>query len=320
MRDRALGRFKGVLPVLLVLVSMLADAQDFPVLARQPVQRNLYLSRDPDSAVPEVFVAARTVTTLRFETPCDPAQTRMLGWEGRFEPLLVGGKSVVIVPLRDLGPDDRFMLLVTLMDGTSLPFTVTAAKEVVDGQVDVFPDPQSPEAVRVELRAAQEENRSLRAENSRYRHEEASVEHALATLLANNQAALTPFRVEEKWRPVEPGIDVEVSILLPKGRATKGRVAIVFQITNLAPEKPWKLQEAQLTNAATLEKKPFALRTSTASIAPGETGRIAIIMDLPPLDSIKTGDALVLELFRDGGLRQGCFQLDLASLAARLRR
>ncbi|MFL5351490.1 DUF2381 family protein [Archangium sp.] len=320
MRTRALGWFGRSLPIVFVLVSFFVEAQELPQSARQPVRRNLYLSKDSNSAVPEVFVAARTVTTLRFEHPCDPVGTRMLGWEGRFEPLLVGGGSVVIVPLRELEPDDRFMLVVALTDGTSLPFTVAAAKDAVDGQVDVFPDSESPEAVRIALRAKQEENSSLRAENWRYRREESSVDHALATLLANNQIALTPFRVEEKWRPLEPDIDAEVFILLPKGRVYKGRAAVVFQITNLASEKPWKLQEARLLNAATLEKKPFALRASTASIAPGETGRIAIVMDLPPLDSIKTGDRFVLELFRDGGLRQGYVELDLESLAIRARR
>jgi len=321
MGKRALGRFKHVFIVLFVLVSTLVAAQAVPLLARQPVRRNLFLSKNPDRAVPEVFVAARTVTTLRFDIPCDPARTGMLGWEGRFEPLLVGGKSVVIVPLRELTPDDRFILLVTLTDGTSLPFTVTAGVDAVDGQVDVFPDPESPEAVRVELTEKREENQALRVENRRYRQQEASVEHALATLLASNRTELTPFRVEEKWRPgASVDIDAEVSILLPKGRFAKGKAAVVFQMTNLAPEKPWKLQEARLMNAATWEKKSFALRMSTTVIAPGETGRIAIVMDLPPLDSIKTGDMLVLEIFRDGGLRQGYVELDLASLASRVRR
>lgn len=227
---------------------------------------------------------------------------------------------MVIVPVRGLAPDDRFLLLVTLADGTSLPFTVTAGKDAVDGQVDVFPDPQSPEAMRAELQAKQVENGVLRAENRRYRQEEVSAEHALATLLANNQAVLTPFQVEEKWRPGAPDIEGEISILLPRGRVVRGLAAVVFEITNLAPERPWRLQEARLMNAVTLEKKPFALRMSAAAIAPGETGRIAVILDLPPLKSIKTGDMLVLEIFRDGGLRQGYVELDLAALAARVHR
>lgn len=319
MRERTVGWLRGVFPVLFALLPMLAAAQDLPELARQLVRRELYLSKE-SREVPEVFVAARTVTTLRFDIPCDPLQTRLLGWEGRFEPLLVGGKSVVIVPLRDLAPDDRFMLLVTLADGTSVPFTVTTGKDVVDGQVDVFPDPESPEAVRAALRAKQAENRALRAENQRYRQEEVSVEYALAALLANNQVSLTPFRVEEKWRPNALDTEGEVSILLPRGRVASGLAAVVFQITNTEPERPWKLQEVRLMNAVTLEKKPFALRMSDAAIAPGRTGRIAIIMDLPPADSIKTGDMLVLEIFRDGGLRQGYVELDLSALAARVRR
>jgi len=66
MRKRAFGRFKGVLFVVLVLLSMRVAAQEPPVFMPQPMRRNLYLSKDPSSKVPEVFVAARMVTMLRF--------------------------------------------------------------------------------------------------------------------------------------------------------------------------------------------------------------------------------------------------------------
>ncbi|QRK09134.1 DUF2381 family protein [Archangium violaceum] len=82
------------------------------------------------------------------------------------------------------------------VDGTSLPFTVIAGKDVVDGQVDVFPEPESPEAVRAALQAKQAENRALRAENQRYRQEEVSVEHALATLELFRDGGLRPGYVE----------------------------------------------------------------------------------------------------------------------------
>ncbi len=39
------------------------------------------------------------------------------------------GKSVLVVPLQNLEPEDRFLLLVTLADGKELPFTVTAIGE-----------------------------------------------------------------------------------------------------------------------------------------------------------------------------------------------
>src|SRR5690349_21618515 len=78
---------------------------------RHPVERSLFLSQHPRDDAPRIYVAGRVATVLHFEKPCDAARTRMLGWEGRFEPLLVGGRTVVLYPLQDLTPEDRFMLL-----------------------------------------------------------------------------------------------------------------------------------------------------------------------------------------------------------------
>ena len=63
----------------------------------------------------------------------------MLGWEGRFEPVECVGKKVLLEPLHDLEPEDRFVLLVTLADGTELPFTVTGSATRRDMQVDLYP-------------------------------------------------------------------------------------------------------------------------------------------------------------------------------------
>jgi hypothetical protein len=224
---------------------------------------------------------------------------------------------VVIVPLHPLSPDDRFHLQVELMDGTSLPFTVVAAQNRVDGQVDVLPVPRPPIATRSLL----EENRVLRAENQRYRQEEGSVDHAMATLLATHQLKHTPFRVEEKWLVYEPGVEVEVSILIPRKQARPDtRLAIIFQVKNHDPARPWHLQEARLMSLATRQPKSFALRMAPSSIAPGASGRIAIITDLASFDSKNPEERAILEIFRDGGLRQGYVELKVATLLARYRR
>ncbi|WP_373691598.1 DUF2381 family protein [Hyalangium versicolor] len=76
--------------------------------------RNLYLSDDPRDEAPRVNVGGCVATVLRFEQAVDPVRTKMLGWEGWFEPLLVGGKSVVLVPLQKIAPEDRFLLRVAL--------------------------------------------------------------------------------------------------------------------------------------------------------------------------------------------------------------
>jgi hypothetical protein len=105
-----------------------------------PQHRALFLSNDPASKVPELFVTGRVVTVLRFEQPCDRGRTKMLGWEGRFEPVECVGKKVLMEPLKDLKPEDRLLLLVTLADGSELPFTVTADETRRDMQVTVYPD------------------------------------------------------------------------------------------------------------------------------------------------------------------------------------
>lgn len=316
MRKQASSGLRGVLLFVLVGVSTSAVALVPPRLIPQPVRRSLYLSKDPRHEVPQVFVAGGSATTLRFDRPCDPSRTKLLGWEGRFEPLLVGGKSVVIVPLQDLAPGDRFLLLVTLMDGTQLAFTVLAARDGVDGQLDVFPDPESPDAVRFALKESREANRSLRAEIRRHREEQASVDHALATLLANDQVALTPFRERERWLVHEPGLDVEVRTFMPREPADLQRVAVTFDVTNRDPERPWALQEARITKASTRESRPFALRMVPASIGLDETGRIVTIIDLSSFDE-NSKEKLVLELFRDGGLRHAYVELNVGSLFSR---
>lgn len=180
-------------PLLLLLVASVAGAKE-----REPNERNLYLSDHPSREAPDVYVVGGIVTVLRLEQPCDPARTRMLGWEGRFEPVECAGKKVLVEPLHDLKPKDRFMLLVTLADGTELPFTVTSRQESPsdrsgDQQVNVFRDHKAPKAVLASLNDALGRERQLREEVERYRKED-SADHALATLLVKGARKMTPFR------------------------------------------------------------------------------------------------------------------------------
>ena len=98
--------------LLLVLLASVVAAQE-----RKPVSRNLYLGDHPKDEVRPVYVAGDMATVLRFTQPCDRERTKMLGWEGRFEPVECAGTSVLIVPHKDLELEDRFLLLVTLADG-----------------------------------------------------------------------------------------------------------------------------------------------------------------------------------------------------------
>src|SRR5688572_649792 len=130
-----MGNLSGLSVLLVALVAPLVGATE-----REPQIRNVILPSGPDQAARPVYVAGSVATVLRFEKSVDPARTKMVGWEGRFEPLLAGGKSVVLVPLHDLTHEDRFPLVVTLKDGTEVPLTVTAEEGRVDHQVNLYWD------------------------------------------------------------------------------------------------------------------------------------------------------------------------------------
>ncbi|RKH14221.1 DUF2381 family protein [Corallococcus praedator] len=279
----------------LLLTATVATAQE-----RQPLVRNVYLSDDPQQEVPRIHVGSRIATVLRFEQDVDPRRTALLGWEGRFEPVLSGGKSVLLVPRQSLPPEDGFLLQVTLQDGTEIPFTLTAPEDgQADQQVNVFRDSESPGAVRSRLSDSRVRERQLREENERFRQEETSVDHALAALLTQSAVKMTPFRVLRAWT-----FSCDIGTVEIRGYIHPTKTAVVFQITNQTAKTSWRMKEARFSVASTGKAWPFALRMNQTEIVPGSSGTIAVVADLSTFDFKKGSEKLVLELFRHDGLRE----------------
>nr|QKW93717.1 hypothetical protein [Vitiosangium cumulatum] len=295
--------------LLLGLVAFGAGARD-----REPNERNLYLSDHPGREASDVYVVGGIVTVLRFEQLCDPARTKMLGWEGRFEPVVCAGKRVFLEPLHDIEPEDRFLLLVTLADGTEVPFTVTSRQETTDDrtgdqQVNVFRDREAPKAVLASLHDSLGRERKLAEEVERYQKED-TVDHALAALLVKGAEKMTPFRPRLlKLFKSPDGVEFLISVLTTKNR---DKAAVVFTVTNNSPAESWGLMEARLVTEAGWERRSFALRASRMHWGPGgESGRIAVVMDANAFNSKGGLERLVLELFREGdGLRQAYVLLE----------
>jgi uncharacterized protein (TIGR02268 family) len=292
--------------LLLVLVASVAVAK-----VREPIERTLILAEHPRAEAHNVYVGGRVATVLRFEKSCDPERTKMLGWEGRFEPLLCGGRSVVLYPLRDLTPEDRFMLLVTLTDGTEIPFTVTSHQQSygdreIDQQVNVFADREGYDAVLSSLYRALKSERELREENERYRKEEGSVDHAYATLLANGALKKTPFRPKKTIVLKDGGMVMTINLFSGRGKA-----AVVVQLTNKNFDEPWRFGEARLSSERTSPTdRPFALRMNHAEIVPGASGTLAVVVDQSAFASQQGLVDLTLKIFRKDGLQQVSVSLD----------
>jgi uncharacterized protein (TIGR02268 family) len=294
--------------LLLVLLTSVAVAKD-----RTPYVRNVYFTDKPEDNAEEVYVTGQVVTVLRLQQPCDPARTKLLGWEGRFEPVACTGKWVLIEPLQSLEPSDRFLLLVTLADGQELPFTVTSIGkqewERPDQQVNVFLEPESRDALQAELKATRQREEQLLEAVYRH-HQEDTADHALAKLLVTGAIRQTSF--VERQRRVLTGRGGSTRIVA-RVYGGKAKAAVLLTVTNTDPARPWSLAEARLQTIRRVEDqeppflfgeaRPFALRTDRNEIAPGETGTIVVVVDKSAF-STASGlvKALALEFYRHDGL------------------
>ena len=281
----------------------------------KPTVRAIMLSEHPSDGTHSIYVKGQLVTTLRFEQLVDASRTKMMGWEGRLEPLAVVRNKVLLEPIYDLNRDEGIPLVVTLADGTEIPFLVKAPwskrdggwPPILDQQVDVFKDRESYAAMHAALMRALKKNDTLTEENERYRKEENSVDHAYATLLVNGQRKKTPFRRRFVYRPKNQDMDMVVEVFEGPGKA-----AALVTLKNTYDGGPWEFDGAYLTRDFTHSTaRPFALRMDRATIVPGETGRIAVVADK---SAFMTDDGqltdLALQIFRGDGLLQVYVKLE----------
>lgn len=309
MRDFLLRR--SVLLLVLMAPVALARGPDDKI-----VIRTLKLSEHPSHSTNSVYVTGQVVTVLRFDQEVDPTKTRFLGgWEGRLEPLLVGNKKVVIEPLRDLARDERVPLLVTLADGTEVPFLVRppwSKKEdgwtpFTDHQINVFKDPDSFNAVLSSLHDSLNRERELSEKVERLQKEESSIDHAYATLLVNGEVKKTPFRRRRTWRSKNEDMEVMVEVFEGPGKA-----AVLIHLTNTYYGEAWELDGAYLTRDFTnATARPFAMRMDRSSIVSGQSGKLAVVVDRSAFETNGGGlTDLALQIFRGDGLLQVAVALD----------
>lgn len=255
-----------------------------PALARGVPEnltiRTLIVPQAPGTDGPfSIYVSGQVVTSLRFEAEVDPAKTRLIGWEGRFEPLLIGGKKVVLEPLHDLGTEEALPLRVTLVDGTEYTFIVTGRRHEetswVDVQLNVFSFHDIYDAVLSQLYDSQKRERALREENERLKEQVISVDSALAMVLLNGEVKKTAFRPSGTLR--RKNEEMEITIHFFKG---PGKAGAVLELTNTHLGSLWRFDDAYLTrNLARLSARPFALRMDQPVIFPGESGKMGIVVD-----------------------------------------
>ncbi|WP_163783504.1 DUF2381 family protein [Myxococcus vastator] len=297
--------------LLVLAASSVAHASDE---RNKPSVRLIMLSEHPTDGTRPIYVKGQVVTTLRFEQLVDADKTKMSDWEGRLEPLAVVRNKVLLEPIRDLNRDEGIPLLVTLADGTEIPFLVRPPwpkrdggwPPILDQQVDVFKDRESYAAMHAALMDALKKNDTLAEENERYRKEENSVDHAYATLLANGHAKKTPFRFVMAARPKDPNMEMLVEVFSGPGKA-----AALITLKNTNHGDTWEFAGAYLTRDLTsYTKQSFALRMTRSAIAQGQSGTIAVVADKSAFEKDGQLVDLALQIFRSDGNQQVMVRMD----------
>jgi uncharacterized protein (TIGR02268 family) len=291
------------------VVSSAAQASDeSDKLSVRPVM----LSEHPDYTH-TIYVKGQVVTTLRFEQLVDASKTKMIGWEGGLEPLAVVRNKVLLEPIHDLNKDEGIPLVVTLADGTEIPFLVKPPwsnkdrgwRPIIDQQVDVFKNRESYAAMRAALLDTLKEKEALAEENQRYRKEETSEDHALAALLASGAVAQTPFTLWDTFAGTDTDSDIRATVF--RG---KGKVAVVFKVKNLHAENSWSVQRVRLSTMPDGNERAVAMRATSREILPGESGVVAIVADGSAFVDEGILKDLFLEVYRQDGQRQAFLTLD----------
>lgn len=281
-------------------------------------RRSILLSEHPANGTHSVYVKGQVITTLRFEQPVDPSKTKMIGWEGRLEPLTVVHNKVILEPIRDLHRDDGLPLVVTLTDGTEVPFLVRPPwpkrendwAPILDQQIDVFKSQDSYASMHAALVDALAKNDALMEENERYRKEETSEDHALAALLASGAVAQTSFTIFDHVSGKDTDAEVDATIFKGNGKA-----AVVFKVKNLASEKPWSAKRVRLVTVNGGHDRAVAVRATVREVMPGGSGVLAVVADGAAFVDDGVLTSLWLEVYQHDGLRQAFVQLDPTLIA-----
>ena len=301
---------RSVLCVVLVASAALAGDERDKISAR-----SILLSEHPRETTHRVYVKGRIITTLRFEKPVDPSRTKMLGWEGRLEPLAVVRDKVILEPIHDLDDDEGIPLVVTLVDGTEVAFLLRLPSRQgwssTDQQVDVLKNLESYAAMHATLMDALKSNDVLTEENQRYREEETSQDHALATLLASGAVVQTPFKVVDRLSGKDEDTEIDAQVFQGKSKA-----AVVFKIKNIATRQPWRMKSARLVTLDGGHARAVAVRANVREIPPGGSSVVALVVDGSAFMNDGALTSLWLEVYRQDGTRQAAVQLD-PSLVAR---
>ncbi|WP_255415227.1 DUF2381 family protein [Vitiosangium sp. GDMCC 1.1324] len=269
-------------------LGMPATAQAQPP-AREQQQRQVVVPNNPDEPIPEVRVAANTLTLFRFGSALDRASVEIEGRATRFRFVDVGERTIVLELAVEPDPEERLIVRVRYKDGASpayATFALVSHPTLVDKEVEVMRRPRTLDALEAALAEKDAQLAALRAVSGP------------AGLVFSGRLNLDGVQARRLMVPASPRDGLKVTS--GEGYRAGPWALAVFRVRNLPGQKPWEPGEARLTRADGLPVKVRSVDMNRAQLGPGEEGLVAVETETP---FWKADETLRLELLDKSGSR-----------------
>ncbi|WP_233261367.1 DUF2381 family protein [Vitiosangium sp. GDMCC 1.1324] len=241
-----------------------AAAQTQPP-AREQQQRQVVVPSSPDEPVPEVRVAANTLTLFRFGSLIDKASVEVEGRATRFHFVDVGERLVALELAVEPGPGERLIVRVRYRDGASpayATFALVSHPTLVDTLVEVMRRPRTPEVLEAKLAQYEANGPAMLVLSGQLDREGVQATEFQAVISSTNKSGLTSG--------------------MGMGYRAPRWMVVAVPINNLPGQKPWAPGSARLFSA---EGTPLRVRLvqlqEKSQLQPGESGLVVVQADAP---------------------------------------
>ena len=270
-----LARLLPWFPLAFLLTGATAAAQQPQPPVREQQQRQLVVPHRPNDPVPEVRVAARVTTWLRFNAPIDPDSVEVEGRATRFTLVDAGEYTLALEIAVEPGLGEKLGGRVRYKEaGTPAYATLVLVSHptLVDKEVEVVRRPRTVEALEARLAQVEAELVALKAQGAR---------NGLPQLAFSGLLDSKEIRAKHFWGQVASGY--KGGLVPGEGvgyRATRWAMVVV-EVHNLPGQPAWAPGMARLTSATGTPLKVLSVHLEKPRLEAGESALVAVLVEPP---------------------------------------
>jgi uncharacterized protein (TIGR02268 family) len=231
--------------------------------------------------VPEVRVAARVATYLRFNAPIDKASLEVEGRATHFKLVDPGDYTLPLEIAVEPKPGERLIVRVRYKDGASpasAVFALVSHPTLVDKEIEVVRRLRTPEVLEAALALCEA--------------------GGPANLVLSGRLDLAGVQAR-RIKTIE-GAQAGMGLKEGGGYRATTWALVAVGLHNLPGQQPWTAGEVRLTRADGTPVKVLSVRMDRPQLAPGETGLVVAEVEAPYW---KAGEVFRVEVREKGGGR-----------------